>query len=244
MLTSTYIHIDNISYKTESQLWKCGYNKWWDVLRNPGNLPFNKSRNDDFERHIRKSIKKFMKDDIVFFTEKMEHKDYWRILGPYINETGFVDIETDINGEITVVGLFIGENYHYYTRGENIAKLEWMFSLPKAIVTFNGLIFDIPVIKKEFPFIDIPILHFDLLRASSQADWKGSLKKLEKQENIPRPNRIKNFTGYDAVKLWNKYIDGNKIALEILIEYNMYDVKNLKLLLEKYFIILKDKTLS
>ncbi len=244
MLTSTYIHIKEINYKTEQILYGAGYGRWWDILKNPESIPLSEKQREHLIREINFSIKHFMKDNLNYFADKLKHKDLWRIIKPYFIETGFLDIETSKDGEITVVGLYIGEKYLCYKMGDNTEKLEWMLSLPKVIVTFNGMIFDVPVIKRHFPYIKMTDIHFDLLKGLPQVGWKGGLKKLEKNENIHRPERIAHMTGYDAVKLWEKYSDGDSNSLELLIEYNLHDVKNLKILMERYLVLMEKNLLS
>ncbi|MDY6786572.1 MAG: ribonuclease H-like domain-containing protein [candidate division WOR-3 bacterium] len=234
MLTNTFIHLDNISYKTERKLWKAGYRSWWDVISSPEGLPVNAVKRERFVKDIRDSIRHFKNDNMVYFANRMKHKDYWRILRHYKNETGYLDIETNMDGSITVVGLFINNRYIAYVRGDDTLKLEWMMSLPSAFVTFNGIVFDMPVLLKEFHFLEKPVLHFDLLKVRKQIGWRGGLKKLEKYNGIERSPRVNNLSGYDAVKLWESHKNGNKEALKTLIEYNLYDVKNLKILTEMF----------
>lgn len=244
MLTSTYIHIKGVSQKTEKMLWNSGFRNWWQVLEGRDRIPVEHSKREILLSGVIHSVNCFMKDNVHYFSDRLKHKDIWRILVPYMQETGFLDIETDRAGEITLIGLFIGNDYHCYLRGGDSAKLEWMLSLPRILVTFNGMLFDVPVIKKHFPYIRMPSVHFDLHRAASQAGWSGGLKKLEKKHNIQRPQCIMNMTGYDAVKLWESFMDGNRASLDTLIEYNKYDVKNLKLLIGKYIEVMSEITLS
>ena len=244
MLTATYVHIKGISYKTERLLWNSGFYNWWDMLSNSDTIPVDDMKKRELLREIELSVNSFMSDRVAYFSERLKHGDLWRLISPYMNETGYLDIETDRAGEITVVGLCIGKDYHCYQCGEDSAKLEWMLSLPRIIVTFNGMLFDVPVIKKQFPYVRIPSVHFDLHKAAGQAGWSGGLKKLEKTHNISRPENIVNMTGYDAVKLWESYENGHRESLNTLIEYNKYDVVNLKLLMEKYIDVMRDKLLS
>ncbi|HAF06860.1 MAG: hypothetical protein XD76_1501 [candidate division TA06 bacterium 32_111] len=228
MLTNTFIHIDGISYKKEKQLWKKGFKSWWDVVERWRELPFGEQRNAEVLKEIRKSIDSFKNDDIDYFFRRLKYRDYWRVLIHYKKEIGYLDIETSMEGEITLIGLFVGGNFYLYKSGDDYLKLEKMFSIPTILVSFNGQTFDIPRIKKEFPFLSLPSYHFDLFRASRSIGWKGGLKKLEEQFLIERSGKVKNLTGYDAVLLWQDYKSGSKDSLKILIEYNMFDVVNLE----------------
>mgnify|MGYP000076628016 CR=1 FL=1 len=228
MLTNTFIHIDGISYRKEQQLWKKGFKSWWDVLERWKDLPFGEKKNEEVLKEIKRSINSFKNDDIKYFLKRLKYRDYWRVLTHYRKEIGYLDIETSMEGEITLIGLFVGGNFYLYKSGDDYLKLEKMFSIPTILVSFNGQTFDIPRIKKEFPFLSLPDYHFDLFRASKSIGWKGGLKKLEEQFLIERSGKVKNLTGYDAVLLWQDYKNGSKDSLNILIEYNMFDVVNLE----------------
>ncbi|MEO0288098.1 MAG: ribonuclease H-like domain-containing protein [candidate division WOR-3 bacterium] len=228
MLTNTFVHIDGISYKKEEQLWKKGFKNWWDVVEKWNQLPFGEKKNIQILNEVKRSIDSFKNDDIKYFFKRLNHRDYWRVLTHYKSEIGYIDIETSFEGEITLVGLYVGGNFYVYKNGEDYLKLEKMFSIPSILVSFNGQTFDIPRIKKEFPFLSLPDFHFDLFRASKSVGWKGGLKKLEEKFMIERSKRVKNLTGYDAVLLWQEYKNGSKDSLNTLIEYNMFDVINLE----------------
>ena len=100
------------------------------------------------------------------------------------------------------------------------------------IYTYNGSRFDLPFIhgcigidlNRMFPHRD---LMFDC--------WKNNLycglKAVERQLGIER--RLKDMNGWEAVKLWWKYVDSFDLdALNTLLEYNKEDVVNLKILKE------------
>ncbi|MDD5037953.1 MAG: ribonuclease H-like domain-containing protein, partial [Dehalococcoidales bacterium] len=55
----------------------------------------------------------------------------------------------------------------------------------------------------------------------------GGLKAVERQLGIER--RLKDMNGWEAVKLWWKYVDSFDLAaLNKLLEYNREDVVNLR----------------
>ena len=234
MLTKTFIHINGISYRNESNLWEKGIKSWWDVLDKKEQLPFGKEKNAMLMKEVIESIKEFMKDNISYFSSRLPHKEWWRFLSHYKNEIGYIDIETNIQGNITVIGLYIGGMFYYYKSGDNSLILEKMISLPKILVSFNGIAFDIPKIKSEFPHIEIPEIHFDLLKVAKSVGWYGGLKKIENMLHIKRPEHVKDMNGYNAIILWDQYKNGSEKSLEILLDYNKYDVLNLEILLEMF----------
>ncbi len=95
--------------------------------------------------------------------------------------------------------------------------------------------FDIPFLIKQFNNITIPQVHLDLRFLLREIGIKGSLKNIEKKVGLSRSEEIKDFTGREAVILWNRFLRGNNESLKSLILYNITDVFNLKLLLEIYY---------
>jgi len=62
--------------------------------------------------------------------------------------------------------------------------------------------------------------------------YSGGLKKIECSLGIRRSEETVGISGFEAVRLWNKYKKGNDEALELLIKYNKEDVENLKTIIE------------
>src|SRR5437667_2585290 len=60
----------------------------------------------------------------------------------------------------------------------------------------------------------------------------GGLKSIESQVGIIRSEETTGLGGFDAVRLWRAYGEGDDDALDLLLEYNMEDVVNLEPLAE------------
>ena len=99
--------------------------------------------------------------------------------------------------------------------------------------TYNGSRFDLPFLhrclgidlSRRFP-------HRDLMFDCWSKNLYGGLKAVERQLGIER--RLKDMNGYEAVRLWWKYVDSFDLdALNKLLEYNKEDVVNLKTLKAK-----------
>ena len=58
---------------------------------------------------------------------------------------------------------------------------------------------------------------------------------------IQRDDEVENVNGFEAVRLWKKYKNGDVNALRKLLIYNKEDIVNLKYLLDYY---LKNKILN
>jgi len=71
--------------------------------------------------------------------------------------------------------------------------------------------------------------HHDLMYDCWRCNLKGGFKAVEAQLGIER--ECKGITGWDAVLLWNKYVEyADRESLDVLLKYNGEDVVNLKML--------------
>ncbi len=74
--------------------------------------------------------------------------------------------------------------------------------------------------------------HRDLMYDCWRYNLYGGFKAVERQLGIER--RLKEINGYEAVRLWWRYMDYFDLdALNLLLEYNKEDVLNLKALKER-----------
>ncbi len=154
----------------------------------------------------------------------------------------YLDIETTglspRYSVITVVGIYLcnrDDTSFIQFVGEDITVdilLETLNGVD-IIYTYNGSRFDLPFI---YTLLGINLAkmftHRDLMYDCWRNNLYGGFKAVERQLGIER--RLTEVNGYEAVKLWWKYVDYFDLdALATLLEYNKEDVLNLKILREK-----------
>lgn len=132
--------------------------------------------------------------------------------------------------EITVAGIYLETGKLIQLVGDDITleSLQALF-LDAVVYTYNGSRFDLPVVKKclGLDVNGLTVTH-DLMYDCWRNNLYGGLKKVEKSLGIYRYTDEMN--GYDAMRLWEEYMDGDREALRLLLKYNMEDVKNLEVL--------------
>src|SRR5262245_9227190 len=78
----------------------------------------------------------------------------------------FLDVETTglswYYDELTLVGWAIDGVYRTYLPGDDPGELRHSLASSKAIVTFNGTLFDLRFLRKTFGELALPPLHIDL----------------------------------------------------------------------------------
>ena len=154
----------------------------------------------------------------------------------------YLDIETTglfpEYSQITVIGLHLvraGSERFVQLVGDEVTAERLLAALEgvDVIHTYNGSRFDLPFIQ-AYLGVDLTegFEHCDLMFDCWQNNLYGGLKHVERCLGIPR--RLKEVNGYEAVRLWWRYInDYDEDALKTLCEYNREDVVNLKTLKEK-----------
>lgn len=151
----------------------------------------------------------------------------------------YLDIETtglsrDYH-QVTVIGIYridgsggrlvqlVGEE----VTGDNLLEaLEGV----ETIFTYNGRRFDLPFIRA---YIGVDLAekyhHHDVMYDCWRNGLYGGLKGVERQLGIAR--RLQGVDGAEAVRLWWRYKnDEDHEALNMLLEYNMEDLLNLRTL--------------
>lgn len=231
MLEESFIFFEGIETKSEKKIWNQGIKNWKEYLDSE-TKGFSK-RKKSFHRKEIEKINKNLKNfkELSKIIAKQHHWRLWELLDENIL---FLDIETTGRFDITVIGLFDGEEQKFLVKGKNLSKELFLEIINNydAIVTFNGRSFDIPVIEKYFG-IKIEKIHIDLMHICRKIGLTGGLKNIEKEIGIARPEEVESANGSDAILLWNSYlITGDEEFLMKLLLYNEQDCVNLKTLAE------------
>jgi uncharacterized protein len=244
MLSHTFQHIPGLGERRERTLWRRGISTWDDFLAAPqrSGLPATLLR--DAEAMIHLSREALRQGNVYFFAQLLPVREHWRLFGDFQAATAYLDIETGPLGHgrqgITVIGLFDGQEFRSFVRGDNLHTFEDYLRRYDLLVTFNGKSFDLPMIERD---LGIPIYQaqIDLRLFLRQLGYHGGLKRIERQWGIDREDAIAGLTGFDAVLLWARYRHGDAAALQRLIAYNRADVVNLEVLLRRGYALARDR---
>jgi len=231
MLQNTYIHVPNIGASTELKIWKCGIKSWEDYLKNHNLIRLPMAKKRLLHSGVEESIEQLSCGNHLFFARRLPSNHQWRAYRLFRERTAYVDIETTglspQNDRITMIGIYNGKETKTYIRGIDLEEAPAELEKYKQLISFNGARFDLPFIESEFPGT-INHIHIDLLYPLKKIGYSGGLKKIESLLGMRRSDETNGITGFDAVRLWNKYERGNSEALETLIKYNREDVVNLE----------------
>lgn len=146
----------------------------------------------------------------------------------YPDRVLFLDIETTglshHYDEITVIGWSIGGRASTIVKGDSHHRLREDARNAVALVTFNGIRFDQRFIRQEFPDVEFPTHHIDLMYLCRRVGLTGGQKAIERVLGLDLRGAISDVDGFAAVLLWHRYLRGDVTALETLVRYNRADI--------------------
>jgi len=241
VLTSTYIHIPGVSWKTERALWSQGAWTWYDFLADPRRYRTGTVGSQRLEKALAQSLCKLEKGEHQFFRKSLLAREAWRVFPEFRDKLIYLDIETTGSrcADVTVVGAWDGARYHSFVKDYNLFEFPDFLNRYSVVVTFFGAGFDLPVLRKRFPTAVFDQIHIDLCPVLRRIGLRGGLKSIERAIGIERSERTRGLTGYDAVRLWRAASGGNSEAMDTLLEYNREDVRNLEPLMEHAYAVLR-----
>lgn len=239
MLRKTFLHVPGIGPKREQDLHKSGYCTWDDFISAPEQSGLPRSLVQLTVRWLEESIFHLGEGDSAFFQSCLPARERWRIWGDFSRKAVFLDIETTGLGPpldyVTVVGLHDEDGTRSLVRGENLFMLPDMLAGYRLIVTFNGSQFDLPFLRAHMGNIFEHCAHIDLRFVLRRLGFRGGLKSIERQLGLGRPEEVADIDGFEAVRLWHRYLRGDEESLRKLVAYNRLDVENLRSLMEIAF---------
>lgn len=234
MIEHTFLHLPHIGPKTEVELWRQGILTWDQLELHLRNWPSNRQRRRQIKLRLQES--KDHRGQASYFHRILPAAERWRLYRDFRHSCAFLDIETtgmSIYGhEITVIGLYDGQNMFHFVNGHNLEEFEDAVHCFDLLVTFNGSRFDLPFISSFFHNFQWRRAHIDLLHVVRRLGYRGGLKSIEPLFGIARTPDIQEMSGYEAVILWHEYRHGNAEALQKLLLYNEADVVNLKTIMD------------
>jgi hypothetical protein len=223
LITASFRHIAGIGGLRERQLWFQGVRSWDDL---PAGDVLSPRLDGKLRDGVARSRERLAAGDVAFFARALPQTEHWRLLPQVLEDAAFLDIEA-ARDEITVIGVLDRHGLLSLSGGLPERAREW-----KALVTFNGTVFDLPILRRVFPDWQPPAVHVDLKHVYQRLREKGGLKEVEKRADFFRPPHLAKLSGADAAALWHAQKSGDRAALQRLIEYNLYDVFHLRPLAE------------
>ena len=235
MIHRTFQHIPGVGPWREKDLWARGIGTWDDFPPAGGGVVLSVAQDDAARVRIEQAREAMERRDLPALARLLPPREHWRLYREFADEAVFFDIETDGRERLqpTVVSLLDGDGIRVFLRDRNMDQLPSALAGRRLWVTFNGSVFDVPVLARHFPELAVPAAHIDLRFVFRKLRMGAGLKALEDHFRMGRPPHLRGVGGWDAVLLWRAYQESGDVeALRFLVEYNLYDAINLRTLLE------------
>jgi uncharacterized protein YprB with RNaseH-like and TPR domain len=227
MIQNTFQHFAGIGEKTERKLWEQGV-LTWDQLEEAATELFSQKRAALIAGQIDESREAFESNEFRYFTEKLKSTHTWRVLPHVTSGIAFLDIETTGLGfppesHTTSVAIMVdGKLFVEHEQAAKLQLIERVNDEAKLIVSFNGLGFDLPFLRRETGLL-FDQCHLDLCVWLRRHDVRGGLKKIQLSFPHLHQRSSMDIDGFDAVRLWRMHQQGVPRAIETLMTYNAED---------------------
>ncbi len=230
MIRSTFRIAPGVGPYLEAKLWESGVRTWSDFPEAPG-LALSPRVDDRLRAAIARASAALAAGDAEALAAMVPRAERWRLYAAFAREAAFLDVETD--GEVlTAVGVLDADGPRLFLAGRDLRHFPEASRAWKVLVTFNGLAFDVPVLRRAFPGWRPPRAHVDLHPLWRRLGHRGGLKLLEVETGVGRPPHLAGLRGHDAVRLWRAHLAGEAGALRLFAEYNLHDAVNLRTLMD------------
>jgi hypothetical protein len=227
----------------ERKLWRAGVARWEDLAAADGSARasdagLSSAAADRLRAAVDAAAHALDARDADRLAALLPSREHWRLFEAFGDGAAYVDIETsdDVVGHagVSAIGILDRDGPRLFLGGRDLDAFPKAAAGWKMLVTFNGLSFDVPILRRAFPEWTPPECHVDLRHVLRRLGYDGGLKSIEERLvrlELARPNHLRGIGGWDACSLFRRGRDGDRAALRIFAEYNLYDAVNLRTLM-------------
>jgi uncharacterized protein YprB with RNaseH-like and TPR domain len=234
MIRSTFRLVPGIGPWAEGQVWKAGIRTWDELPPAPERI-VSPRIDPGLRDAIDRARSLLAARDAEALAALVPSRERWRLFAQFEREAAYLDIETDGGDTVTAIGILDAEGPRILLAGRDLDAFPALAERWKLLVTYNGLSFDVPMLRRRFRGWRAPVAHVDLRHVWARLGHRGGLKGLEADQGIRRPDRLAGLDGRSAIWLWQRHLDGDPTALRLLAEYNLRDTVNLAPLMQRAY---------
>ncbi|HVU50707.1 MAG TPA: ribonuclease H-like domain-containing protein [Polyangia bacterium] len=236
MLESTFQLVRGVGPAGERRLWRAGVARWRDL--DAAAAAAVGRRAAPLAGAVEGATRALGRGDVGRLARLLPAGESWRLLGAFGDDAVYLDIETgdEVWGRegVSAIGFLDRDGPRLLLAGRDLERFPALARRWKLLVTFNGSSFDVPILRRAFPGWTPPAAHVDLRHALARLGHEGGLKAIEDELDgalaLARPAHLRGIDGWAACGLFRRGRGGDRTALRLFCEYNLYDVVNLRTL--------------
>jgi uncharacterized protein YprB with RNaseH-like and TPR domain len=235
VITSTFQLGAGLGPARESALWRAGIVRWGDYATAALRLPV--AVDTALREAVATASALHAAGDVSGLAALLPAREHWRLFEAFGAGAAYIDIETgdDVVGfaGISAIGMLDRRGPRLLLAGRDLEAFPELARDWAMLVSFNGLAFDVPILREAFPEWQPPLAHVDLRHVLPRLGHHGKLKELEQRLplHLTRPEHLRSVRGWDAAGLFRRGRDGDREMLRRFAEYNLYDVIGLRTLM-------------
>jgi hypothetical protein len=230
VIRSSFRLVPGVGAFLESRLWDAGVSRWDDLpSAGPGVLSAPVAAR--LRAGVERARAALEARDAEALAAMLPRNERWRLHGVFSDDAAYLDVESD-GDALTAIGFLDARGPRLLLAGRDLETFPEEARRWKLLVTFNGLSFDVPALRRAFPGWRPPRAHVDLRHLWARLGHQGGLKLLEVNTGVGRPPHLAGLSGADAVRLWRAAQEGDAAALRLFADYNLHDAVNLRTLMD------------
>src|SRR6185503_8087586 len=182
MVEATFQLAPGVGPAAERRLWRAGVT-CWDELADPPAGALTRRTAALLQAGVAAAASALARGDVDRLAALLPGGEHWRLLGAFEEGAAYLDIETgdDVWGRqgISAIGVLDRDGPRLFLAGRDLDEFPRRASGWSLLVTFNGLSFDLPILRRAFPGWTPPAGHVDLRHALARLGHHGGLKAIE-----------------------------------------------------------------
>jgi hypothetical protein len=207
VITSTFQIAPGLGPRAEHRLWDAGVTQWSDYCSGRGFGKLRTSQRTDAALRVAidDATCALASGNVDGLAARLPSREHWRLFSAFGAGAAYLDIETSDDtvgfAGISAIGVLDRSGPRFLLAGRDLHRFPEVALGWSMLVTFNGLSFDVPILRRAFPEWQPPVCH------------------------------IAGLDGSDTGWLFRRAREGDRDALRRFAEYNLYDAINLRTLM-------------
>ncbi|MFW5803514.1 MAG: ribonuclease H-like domain-containing protein, partial [Verrucomicrobiota bacterium] len=160
MIDQALLHLPGIGPERQAVLHRRGIRTWRQIAETIEDVPRMGARAWKNVRNAAgRNLQALETNDLHTLVCELRNEDHWRLLGNYLEQATFFDIETTgltADSQVTVVVCRHRNRLHTFVRGRNLEEFLDLLDEVDLLASFNGSSFDVPRVTRLFNIPAIP----------------------------------------------------------------------------------------